>query len=179
MKARNPALMQILLGLVIVAIDINLSGFDVPFPDVLGYVLIYTGCTVLAKEQQHDFTYAQTAVVLAAIAWCFTQLRSDSGDLFSLAIALLEIVAMWFICTGIIRMALGRGRTEVAQRFDTFRKLYFAFLVVFIPVVTMLRLFAPQLRSAAPIVLVLALTGFSLLLAFLSLLYYAATEMAA
>lgn len=110
----SAAFMQILIGLLIVAIDISLNGVDVLF-DLVGYVLIFAGCSKL-ETQSREFVPAKVGAAVAGIVSFLQALDiAPAADFVSAGISACDIMTTWFVCSGIIRMALARGQAEFAH----------------------------------------------------------------
>ena len=110
-----------LWGSVIVAVDIRVEPLDIA-PDFLGYAFIL-GATIALGRIERAFA---TAVPLAVIA-LFVSIPNMSNwkggvwDLLQLVEVALQILIVWYVCTGVMHLAstqsnAGLFQTAVQQR---------------------------------------------------------------
>ena len=122
------AFLSILWGMLIVAVDIRpsdgpLGGFDLLIPDTVGYVLIITALRRLSREGA-DFARAIPYASVEAVLSIPTTLGLDPGYVFSVSLIALDTITVWYLGTGIMRMAAERGNGDLASVAENRRKLY-------------------------------------------------------
>jgi hypothetical protein len=77
---------------------------DLLVPDVAGYLLILIALRSLARREA-SFALARWPAVVAAVAWIGA--RFTRAPWPSFAQAFFEIVLIWLLCTGVMRLAEG------------------------------------------------------------------------
>lgn len=118
------ALIQILWGLVFVFVDIKIDGIDLLLPDIIGYILIYFALTRLANMSA-EFGKARPHVIAAAVLWLLEAFHVNPFELVAIALTIAETLIIWYVCTGIVLLALERNDVALANTAETRRKLYF------------------------------------------------------
>jgi hypothetical protein len=114
------AFMQILWGLVIVAVDVTFQGIDLWMPDIVGYALVYAASTRLAGVDA-QFGKARPYAVVATVVWIVSMTRIVPEPIIGIAAVLSDLALAWFICTGILRLAVERSNLDLAHTAGTRR----------------------------------------------------------
>ncbi len=106
--------MKIFWGLVIVAVDVSITEFDLFLPDIVGYGLIYHALSKLTPVNSH-FAKARPYAVVAALVWLVAIFRIVPPAATTIASILLDLAVIWYVCTGIMLLALERANADLAE----------------------------------------------------------------
>src|SRR5687767_887066 len=106
--------MKIFWGLLIVAVDITVTEFDLFLPDAIGYGLIYVALVNLAPVNT-QFAKARPFVLAAGSVWIVSQLHIVPASITGITIIFMELAITWYICTGIMLLAIERANPDLAQ----------------------------------------------------------------
>jgi len=128
--------MQIFCGLLIIFLDIKLGAVDAILPDPVGYVFVVTALRYLSRIGA-DFAKALPYAVLAGLVSIPLTVSFDPHSVLSLLNAVLEAITVWFICSGIIQLAMERGNMALVNAAETSRKLYAAAALAGLTVATL------------------------------------------
>ena len=112
--------MMIFWGLVVVAVDINVGGGDLLLPDIAGYILIMMATTVLSTASVR-FATARIFALAAAGAWFVSIFQDPPGSLISMIRIALDLAVTWYVCTGILELAMARANRDLAHAAATRR----------------------------------------------------------
>jgi hypothetical protein len=164
--------LQILVGLLLIFLDLRLNGFDV-LPDFVGYALVALGCGGLG-DCSHSFLTAQKLSWILAVVDVAGYFVPRHLLLAAIILAL-NCSLIWFLCGGIIELATRRNRADISQRAMGVRIVY-----VFLTTLTFLMaILLEGSRDAAPLVIVLVITGMIVMFFLVLLIYRVMQELAA
>ncbi len=128
---------QIFWGLLIVAIDLRINGFDL-LPDGIGYGLMAWGCGGLVPLSR-QFAMAQPLAWALALLWLISlAVPPKAGLVFGLAAAVVNCNLMWQLLGGMSDFANGQGRYDLGGRAMILRIVY----VVLIASITLVGILA-------------------------------------
>ena len=114
-------------GFLIVLIDIRINGFDL-LPDLIGFIMIVVGLGQLTQRNAifgRARPYAASLLILSALD-LFSRTTAESSGLelfgsaglafaYLIALAVINLMLVFFICRGIGEMARAGGATELAD----------------------------------------------------------------
>jgi hypothetical protein len=102
--------------------DVSYNGFDF-LVDGVGFLLVALGCTKLAAHSSKFQLSQKIALVLAALWLIFSvilpSLKISVGDLgFALGVIgrALDMLMIWFVCSGIRELAMERQLLQLAKK---------------------------------------------------------------
>jgi hypothetical protein len=114
---RRAAFLQILLGAIIVTIDISLNGFDLLL-DLVGYALIFFA---LRQLEVDDVSFRRAKACTLAGALVSLPLIAPSmrtalpGQLLGIVETAFQLLIVWYLCTGIVRLAQACGNVPLSN----------------------------------------------------------------
>jgi hypothetical protein len=123
LEAMRAAFMQLFWGLLIIAVDVKFEGFDAILPDPIGYVFMISALRYLSRIGS-DFSKAMPYAVLAGIVSIPLTFSFDPHFVLTLLSVVLDAVTIWYICSGIIQVAMERGNSDLVVVAETRRKWY-------------------------------------------------------
>jgi len=95
---------QIFWGLILVALDFTINGFDV-LPDFVGYALVAIGSAGLTGVSRRFSAACVMAWILAGVSIALLLLRGDPVYAVAWAASALDVAAMWFLLGGLMDIA--------------------------------------------------------------------------
>ncbi|MDO9100569.1 MAG: hypothetical protein Q7V53_07570 [Caldisericota bacterium] len=132
--------------------DVRLQGFDI-LPDVIGYVLMFRGLTLLAPSNRYFKQAASLAPLVAAFSLLDVwqpipqggglltvgglSLRTPLGlalTLAGMALFVLNLILVSRICLGIAEMAEGQGQKDLAEaatsRWGEYKSMHILLIII-------------------------------------------------
>jgi len=112
------AFLQILLGIFIVAVDVWINNSYDLFLDLVGYALIFFAFRPLEQDDV-SFRQARASTLVGAlisVPLIAPSIRRELVvQLFGIAEAAFQLVIVWYLCTGIVRLAQARGNAPLSN----------------------------------------------------------------
>jgi hypothetical protein len=105
------SLTLLIWGLLAVVVDVNVGMVDVLF-DPIAFGVIASALFSLAPIERNYAIAARFA--LGAIAASVAQLVFPDSSFISLASAVLQFFLLWYICTGVMRLAASQGKLPLS-----------------------------------------------------------------
>jgi len=154
---------RLIWRLIIVVIDVNLGTFDVLF-DPIGYALIAVALFSLGSVERSFAAGAQCAMIALGIA--VIQFLGNTALLVSVIDAVLQFLVLWYICTGVLRLAQSQGHLALSVTATRQRMLSFAASITAVSILAIGQ-FAPDLAKLLLVpafLFALAVLGLTLLM---------------
>ena len=111
----------IIWGLLVIVVDVNFDTLDVVF-DPFGFAMIAVALIPLARIER-SFSPA-VPIAFCAIPVSFIQLLGEElWSFWSLVGTALQFSLIWFVCTGVMRLAASQGNLRLSETAAYRRKL--------------------------------------------------------
>jgi hypothetical protein len=178
---KRRAFLQILWGVLFVAVDVNVSFFSAVFdvvPDLIGFLLIVFALQLLEAEDVNFRTVRIYAILgaVTSVLLILPFLPAELRQLVGMMQTLWEVLIVWYLCTGIMRLAEVRGDARLSGFAAANRVLYIGMAMINVGVRAVVLIFSVHV----PAIIVVILVALNLIIAFLVmlLLWQAAAELA-
>lgn len=164
---------KVFWGLLLVFLDFRINGFDI-IPDLIGFILVYTGLAGLAEVQPRFGQAKKVAVPLLVLSVAelipgqlqFT-LSGPSGwlgFLIAIVVTALNLLLIFNICRGIGELASQEGNDNLTHKSNS-RWQYYLWISVAVLVLFPFSMVAPDVAAIFAIpVIVLGLISYLLIL---------------
>lgn len=112
-------------GLLLVFLDFRVNGFDV-LPDIIGFILVYSGLSMLAEEHARFLQAKKITVPLLVLSILdlipgqlqisVTEPASLLGFLLAAVATVLNLLLLYYICQGIGELARAEEQHELVNK---------------------------------------------------------------
>ena len=151
----------------------KINGFDL-LPDGLGYLVVAAGCSGLSTLSPH-FSTARTLSFVLGILWLVGfVIHGDIAIVYGFTRTLVNCAFMWQLLGGIGEFAMGRGRSDLAERAHHRRLVYVAMMIG----TALFGLMVNGSNGLAPLVIVLVVSMLILEVMILHLIHRTKVELA-